>query len=290
LELNPAQTHAFRRIHELDRMHYDPEFDLYDLVLPPAQKTLAQTDPRSVRYVVYAHAIHGANGTAPDTAQQIKQRLGLDHATAFSLTEQNCAIPLSAIDVAGALLTADGDLDARVLLVTGEKPEPRIAKQITTVMIADGAASCLVSLDGAGAEVRSFATRTRGAYYDGLRGTPEQFRAAAEMRPKVLREIMDEAVDSAGCTLADIQFIIPPNQGRPFWNGTLDGDDLLAKCFFANNARYSHCLAPDVLINYVTIREDGLFEPGRPSMFLATGLGWTFSAMVVVPSSPTGGP
>lgn len=283
LQMNPAQTHMFRRVYEMDRMHYDPGIDLYDLVLPAARKALAQIDRRAVRYLIYAHALHGAKGTAADTTAQLQDRLGLGHATAFSLTQQNCAIPLSAIDVAGTLLAADGDLEARALVVTGEKPALRVAKQINTVLIGDGAASCLVARNGTGARVSSFVTRTKGEFYDGLRGTPEQFRAAAEMRPQVLREIMAEALDRAGCTLADIQFIIPPNQGRSFWTGALDRDELLARCFFTNNARYAHCLAADILINYASLHDDCLFEPGRPSIFLATGLGWTFSAMVFVP-------
>jgi 3-oxoacyl-[acyl-carrier-protein] synthase-3 len=279
-----VQAHMHRTVHGLDRMHYDAGLDLYDLVLPPARRVLTGIDPESVRYLLYGHALHGARGVAPDTPQQIKRRLGLDHATAFAMTQQNCAIPLSAIDTAGALLRADGDPGAKALVVTGEKPSAQVAEAIDTVMIADGAATCLVSLDGPGAEVRSFATRTRGEYYQGLAGTREDFRSAAEMRPKVLWEIMREAVDRAGCTLDDIQWFIPPNQGYAFWDGTLDREPAAGKVFFANNGRFSHCLAADILINAATLTEERRFEPGRPSMFLATGLGWTFSAMVVVPS------
>ncbi|CAG6391053.1 3-oxoacyl-ACP synthase [Streptomyces cocklensis] len=278
-----VKTHMHRTVHGLDRMHYDARLDLYDLVLPPARRILERVDPRSVRYLLYGHALHGARGAAPDTPQQIKHRLGIGHATAFAMTQQNCAIPLSAIDTAGALLRADGAAGATALLVTGEKPSPEVASAIDTVMIADGAAACLVSLDGPGAQVRSFATRTRGEYYQGLAGTREDFRSAAEMRPKVLWEIMREAVDRAGCTLDDIEWIIPPNQGYAFWEGVLDQEPAAGKVFFDNNRRFSHCLAADILINAATLLEEGRFSAGRPSMFIATGLGWTFSAMVVVP-------
>ncbi|UWE09980.1 3-oxoacyl-[acyl-carrier-protein] synthase III C-terminal domain-containing protein [Actinacidiphila bryophytorum] len=283
-----VQIHMHRTIHGLDTMHYDAGLDLYDLVLPPARRILAGTDPQAVRYLIYGHALHGARGAAPDTPQQIKQRLGLGNATAFAMTQQNCAIPLSAIDTAGALLRADGEPGATALLVTGEKPAPEVAAAIDTVMIADGAAACLVSIGGPGAQVRSFATRTRGEYYQGLAGSREDFRSAAQMRPKVLWEIMREAVDRAGCTLDDIEWIIPPNQGYAFWEGVLDREPVAGKVFFDNNRRFSHCLAADILINAATLTHERRFSPGRPSMFLATGLGWTFSAMVVVPIPEAG--
>jgi 3-oxoacyl-[acyl-carrier-protein] synthase III len=280
LGFTPAQTHMFRRVHGLDRMHSDPELTQDDLMLPAAQKVLGSTDPRAVRHVIYAHALHGGRVADSGTAAHLRDMLGLEHAAAFAMTQQNCAVPLSAIDVAGVLLETDPDPDAKVLVVTGEKLPDPVAAAITTILVADGAAACLVGKDGPGAPVRSFSTRTRGEFAAGLAGTPEQFRAAAELRPVMVREVMDEAVARAGCTLADLQFIIPPNQGLPFWQGTLDAEDLLEKCVFENNARYSHCLGADVLINYRWLLDQGRLEPGRPSMFLATGLGWTYSAMV----------
>jgi 3-oxoacyl-[acyl-carrier-protein] synthase-3 len=271
-------------------MHYDAEASFDDIVLPPARRVLDQIDPGTVRYLIYAYAAHGATGAPADTAQRLCRSLGLRSATAFAITQQNCAIPLTAIDLAGTLLTASGDPDARALIVTGEKLTPHQARQLNTVMLADGAASCLVSTNGRGGRVLSFATRTRGEYYDGLQGSRAQFRAAAEERPKLLREVMTEAATEAGYRLSDLQLIVPPNQGLPFWGGTLDSAELVDKAFFDNNARHSHCLAADLFINYATLTRQRRWQTGRPSLFVATGLGWTYSAMVLLPVPATARP
>nr|AEU17889.1 putative 3-oxo-ACP synthase [Streptomyces antibioticus] len=290
LELNEAQTHMFRRVHGLDRMQYDPDLSLYDLVLPAARKALSQVDPKSVRYLLYCHALHGGRSVGPEAAQNIKQQLGLENATAFALTQQNCAIALSAIDIAGTLLQADGDPDARVLVVTGDKPRHRAAQLVmNTCVVGDGAASALVSWNGSGAVVNSFVSKTRGEYSDGMMSSPALLRAESEMRPRLMVEVMREAADRAGCTLDDIQVVLAPNPNTTLWVDTIKDDALRSKFFFDNIPRYSHCLASDVLINYATLCEEKRFEPGRPAMFVAIGVGMTFSAMVFTPSSTTGG-
>ncbi len=285
LELNPAQTHVFRRIHGLDRMHYDPALTLHSLILPPASKILARIDPARVRYLIYGYALHTIPPSIANTAQEIRDVLGLTGATAFALTQQNCAIPLSAIDIAGSLLRADGDKDALALVVTGDKPFVREAQVImNTSLIGDGSAACLVAVDGPGAVIRSFVTRTKGEFSDGMWMTPQQFRAAAQMRPHTMREVMEEAAWQAGYSLDDIQVVIPTNPNTTFWAETIEHLGLPdGKVFLGNIARYAHCLAADTLINYVTLREDNRFLAGVPAMFVAVGVGMTFSAMVFTP-------
>lgn len=285
LELNAAQTHMFRRIQGLDRMHYDPDAGLFDLLLPAARKVLEQAS--AVRYLLYGQAYHGVPSmAATDTAEEIRQRLGLAHVTAFTLTEQNCAIPLTAIDMAGTLLRADGRPEAQALIVTGDKPRPREAQLVgNTCMVADGAAACLVSLSGRGAVVRSFATAGFGEFSDGMLMTPQQGRASALARPGNLLGVMEEAARRAGYTLDDMQIVIPTNPNTTYWTETVKDPALQSKFFTDNVPRYSHCLAADVFINYATLRDDKCLTPDRPAMFVSIGIGMTFSAMVFMPSS-----
>ncbi|WP_158607789.1 3-oxoacyl-[acyl-carrier-protein] synthase III C-terminal domain-containing protein [Nocardia panacis] len=288
LELNPAETHMFRRFHGLDRMHYDPEVGLYELVLPAAQKVLAQVDPRSVRYVIHCQTDREAEGTA-NIADDLKRLLSLDDVTAFTLTQQNCALSLTAIDIAGALLRNDGDLAAHALVVTGDKPRSRESQLLAnTCMVADGAASCLVSLNGPGAVVRSLATSAKGEYSDGFRMSVETARAHIEELPRNLLGVMEEAASRAGYKLDDIQMIVPTNPNLSTWPEVVKNPELRSKFFVDNVPRYSHCLAADVLINYTTLLDERRFDPQRPSMFIAIGVGMTFSAMVFTPSADMG--
>jgi 3-oxoacyl-[acyl-carrier-protein] synthase-3 len=286
LGLNPAQRHLFRRLHGLDRMHYDPALSLYDLVLPPARRILERTDPDSVRYVVHAPATPEVAPSGVDVAAEMAARLGLKRATTFSVSHQNCASPLAAIDVVGELLKADGDEQAKALVLTGEKAFTRVLRgSHNTYLTGEGAASCLVSLGGPGAQVRSYACRTYGKYADVLMA-PEIIRQFAAERPRLIRELLLAAADLAGYGLDDIHLILPTNPNITLWDETSRQLGFTpGKIFTGNVPRYSHCMSADLLINYVTLRDEGGLEPGRNYMFLALGIGYTFAAMVFTEGS-----
>lgn len=284
LGITPEQTHMFRRHFGLDRMHYDPSVDLVEQLVQSAARALGDTPRADVRHLILGHALHGAGHMAPDIVRVLARRLGLEHATAFALTQQNCAVSMSAVDVAGALLQTEPDPSARALVLVGDKPRTRQAKLImNTCIVADGTAAALVAWDGPGVPVRSFATRTLGQFSDGMLSSPETLRASAELRPRVLAEVMEEAARRAGHTLADIQWFIPSNPNLVFWQDAVPDEELRSRFFLGNIPRYSHCLAADVLANYVSLREEKQLEPDRPVMFVAIGVGMTFSAMVATP-------
>ncbi|MFD4575696.1 3-oxoacyl-[acyl-carrier-protein] synthase III C-terminal domain-containing protein [Streptomyces sp. NPDC058417] len=288
--LNAAQTHLFRSIHGLDTLRYDPDLSLYDLVLPPARKILADVDPSTVKYVVYPHAVPHAGPSTVDPVQEMLGMLGLEHATAFALTQQNCAGTVSAVDVAGRLLQADGDPDARALVLTGEKIFTRDLQIIfNSCVIGEAAGACLLSWNGPGDPVRSFAVRTFGEYAAGVQMTAEQHRVAGADRPRVMGELIEEAVREAGITFDDVDVIIPTHPNRTFWGQI--AEDLKwppGKLFLENLPRYSHCLTADLMVNYVTLREEGRLVPGRHYLFLATGIGSTFTAMVFTAAARDG--
>lgn len=289
LGLTPEQTHMFRRHFGLDRMHYDPSVELVEQLVRAAERALGDTPRADVRHLILGHALHGAGHLAPDIVRQLARRLDLEHATAFALTQQNCAVSMSAVDVAGALLQAGADPSARALVLVGDKPRTRAAQLImNTCIVADGTAAALVAWDGPGVPVRSFATRTLGQFSDGMLSSPETLRASAELRPLVLAEVMEEAAHRAGHTLADIQWFIPSNPNLVFWRDAVPDEELRGRFFLGNVPRYSHCLAADVFANYVTLREEKQVEPDRPVMFVAIGVGMTFSAMVATPRAEHG--
>ncbi|WP_242911382.1 3-oxoacyl-[acyl-carrier-protein] synthase III C-terminal domain-containing protein [Actinomadura terrae] len=282
--LNPAQRHLFRRVHGLDRLRYDPDLGPYDLVLPPARKVLAGEDPDSVRYLLYAHASPVVSPSTVDSAEEIRRRLGLRRATACALTAQSCAAALSAIDMAGELLRADGDPAARALVVTGEKIySDRSQVLFNACVLGEGAGSCLVSLNGPGDRVRSFAARTFGEYSDGVDMTPAQHQRAGAERPGVLRELTEAVLALADRTVDDVDLVLPHNANATFW-GEAGAPAAMGfepgRVFVDNIPRYSHCMASDALINYVTARAEGLLRPGRDYLFFAMGLGMSYGAMV----------
>ncbi|MFF0523385.1 3-oxoacyl-[acyl-carrier-protein] synthase III C-terminal domain-containing protein [Actinomadura nitritigenes] len=283
LGLNAAQTHLFRRIQGLDRMRIDPEMDLYDLLLPAAREALAAADPRSVRYLIYVHAAQEIGPSTVDPAREIRDALGLRDATAFALTHQSCAGGLSAIDTAGALLQADGDPSATALIVAGEKNYSRGTQVIyNACLLAEGSAACLVSWNGPGDPVRSFVARTHGEHSRPQRVQGAVANRIPEDRATLFGSVMKEAAARAGCDLADIQTVISTNSNIVFLGDMTQYMEFRPGMVFMDNVpRYSHCLAADPFINYVTLRDEKRLEPGRHQLFWTVGVGMTLAAMVI---------
>jgi 3-oxoacyl-[acyl-carrier-protein] synthase-3 len=283
LRLSRPKQALFRKIHGLHTLRTDPDMGLFDLVLPAASAVLRTIDdPAQVRYVIYAHTIQAVTPADLDAAAVIRDSLGLDHAEAFGLGQQNCAAGLGAIDVATELLRADGGGDLRALIVTGEKPYTPLVQLIpSTAIMGDAGAACLVAVGGDGHPVLSYVTRTLGEYADVTELTDEQTRQFGLDYPRVLAEVMRSAAERAGLDFQDIDRVIPHNVNMFSWRQTIDEMGIPAEqVFLGNVSRYSHCFASDVLLNYTTLRETGQLVEGRHYLFASVGFGATFTAMV----------
>ncbi|MFD5649188.1 MULTISPECIES: 3-oxoacyl-[acyl-carrier-protein] synthase III C-terminal domain-containing protein [unclassified Streptomyces] len=284
LGLRRAALGVFRKFYGLDTLRFDPDLNLFDLLRPAARGALdALPDGARVSYLVYAHTTQAVAPPDVEVAQVVRADLGLDETEAFALSHQACVSSLGALDVIGELLRADGDENAYALMVTGERAYSPVVQHIpNTAIMADAAAACLVTLDGAGDQVRSFATRTLGEYAEWLELTPEQNTEFGEQYGTRIAEVIDRAVAEAGLTFADVDLIIPHNVNMLAWRQTIKALDVpTEKVFLDNVPRYSHTFASDVFVNYTTLREEGRLTEGAHYVLVSVGLGATFGAMVI---------
>ncbi|MFE0044316.1 ketoacyl-ACP synthase III family protein [Streptomyces albireticuli] len=284
LGLRRAEVGVFRKIYGLDRLRFDPDTGLFDLVLHSARRALkALPEGRRVRYVVYAHTMQAVTPPHIDAAQVIREELGLHDAEAFALTHQACVSSLGAVDLAGELLRAEAPEGAYALMVTGERAySPKVQLIPHSAIMADAAAACLVTVGGPGDEVRSFTTRTLGQFAAGLDMTKEQTQGFGQVYGTVLGEVIHEAVARAELSFDDIDLVIPHNVNLVSWRQTIKemGADP-GKFFLDNVPLYSHTYAADVFVNYTTLRDRGRLVPGRHYVLVSVGLGATFGAMVI---------
>lgn len=284
LRLTRSKLRLFQRIYGLERIRFDPEMGLFDLVLPAARRALiAAPDPCKVDYVIFAHTTQALTPAHLDAAQVIRDELGLFHAEAFALSQQNCASGMGAVDVAAELLRAGGDHEARALVVTGERAfSPHVQLIPDTTIMGDAAAACLVGIDGTGDTVDSYATRTLGEFSSGMLLDEEGWLQFGRVYPQVLAEVMRQAVAEAGLELSDIDLVIPHNVNLFSWRQTIKELDLAREKYFLDNVpRFSHCYASDVFVNYTTLREAGQLIEGRHYLLASVGLGATFAAMTI---------
>jgi 3-oxoacyl-[acyl-carrier-protein] synthase III len=286
LGLRRAELGVFRKFYGLDTLRFDPGISLLDLLRPAAVRALGALPPgRRVRYLIFAHTTQTLAPPDVDIAQEIRADLELAEADAFSMSQQACVSSLGAIDAAAHLLRADGADGAAdyALVVTGERAFSPVVQLIpNTAIMADAAGACLVTLDGAGDRVRSFATTTYGQYAEWSKLDLEQTTEFGQLYGERLGAAISAAVDAAGLTFDDIDMVIPHNVNALAWRQTIKALDAAPEKFFLDNiARLSHTYTSDVFINYASMREGGRLVPGRNYVLASVGLGATFGAMVI---------
>ncbi|GAA2786263.1 3-oxoacyl-[acyl-carrier-protein] synthase III C-terminal domain-containing protein [Saccharopolyspora taberi] len=284
LGLSKAKLSVFQKVHGLRSLRMDPDLPLLDLVLPAAQRVVQSVaEPSRIRYVVHAHATHEVTPPLAELPAEIRDALGLTGAEAFGLTQQNCAVGLGAIDVAEALLHAEPDPDARVLVVTGEKPFSRLIQLLpNTAIMGEAAAAYLVALDGEGSPVLSQVNRTLGEYAELISLPPEELARFGKQYAPVLAEVIREAIAAAGLEFSDIELVIPHNVNMLAWRQTIDELRIPpGRVFLDNIGRYSHCFASDVFVNCATLRDAGRLTEGAHYVLASVGAGASFNAAVL---------
>ncbi|TCO44779.1 3-oxoacyl-[acyl-carrier-protein] synthase III C-terminal domain-containing protein [Actinocrispum wychmicini] len=282
LGLRRAELGVFRKFYGLDRLRFDPDLSLLDLLKPAALRALAALPAgRRVDYVVFAHTTQTLTPPDIEMAQVIRDELGLAGADAFALSQQACVSSLGAIDVAAELLRSDGD--GYALVVCGEQAfAPGIQLIPNSAIMADAAAACLVTLDGAGDVVHSFVTRTYGEYAEWSTLSPARSVEFGELYGERLAAIIKEAVLAAGLTFDEIARVLPHNVNMLAWRQTIKVLGAPPEKFFLDNiSRFSHTYTADVFVNYTTMREAGLLVDGERYVLASVGLGATFGAMVI---------
>ncbi|WP_199175933.1 3-oxoacyl-[acyl-carrier-protein] synthase III C-terminal domain-containing protein [Telmatospirillum siberiense] len=284
LSLRPTEIGVFRKIYGLDRLHFDTDLDFFDLLLPAARRALLHLPTDGfVAYVIYAHTVQTVAPPDIDPAQVIKRELGIEGAEAFALNQQACVSSLGAIDLAGTLLRSEAPKGAYALIVTGEQAfSPKIQLIPHSAIMAEGAAACLVTLDGGGDRVRSFVTRTLGQFSAGLLMTNEEIRELGALYAKTLALVISEAIAEAGLRPDDIHLIIPHNVNTITWKQTIKELEIgIDKFFLENIPKVSHCYSSDVFINYTTLLEEKRLVGNGNYVLASVGLGATFGALVV---------
>lgn len=286
LGLDHLELGVFERFFGLREVCTAPDESLTDLLVAAARAVpgLAGNEHR-VRYVLGARTIATVAPVGVNPLHDAAERLGLDHAVVWTLTQHACASALLAVDVAGRLLAADGDPDALALVLTGEKafsPGSRLIEG-TTIM-GEGTAAALVAADGAaqaGSAVLAYATRTLGEYHQVP--LPEDLAGPFGVAyTEVLAEVVLEAVERAGLTLDDLALVLPHNVNRVSWRRLCSRLGLpLARVRLDDVPVTGHCFGADSFIGYAAARAEGRLRPGDPFLMVAVGLGATFSAMVL---------
>jgi 3-oxoacyl-[acyl-carrier-protein] synthase-3 len=281
LDLTPAQVKVLTRVHGLREVRTSPHSTLREGLLTAGAQALGGVDDlHRVRYVLHAHTLQDVAPSTVNVVHDVCDALGVGHATAFSVTQQNCASGLLALDIAGKLLHQDEDADAIALLLMGEKPFTPLAQLIpNTTVMGEAAVACLVQGGGDQDRLLSYHARTRGQYSAGLELDAESRQAFEREYADTLSEVIHAAVTLAGLTLDEIVLVLPHNVNRSSWIRVartleLSEDRLL----LSNIPALGHCYCADPFLNLVTAARERRLRRGDHYVMAVVGLGATFAA------------
>lgn len=282
LSLSDQQIRMFQRFYGLSHVRLD-DGTVADLMVRAADRLRAlHGHQQQIRYVFHARTIQITGPYPMNMLHEARTRLGLEHATAFSLTEHACASGLLAVDLAGRLLAADGDPDAMALVFAGEKVfTPSVQLIPNTSILGEGAVAFLVRNDGERNRVLSYVSRTYGQFHTAPTLSPELAAEFEESYLDRLQEVLLSAIERAGMRLDEVDLILPHNVNRLSWVRLCKKMGFpIAKVLLTNVPITGHCFCADAFINHTTAVQQGRLKPGDRYLMAAVGIEATFSAMV----------
>lgn len=283
LELPPMQVKLFKRFHGFVEVPMDPTGTLLDLLLgATAELEALRGREHLVRYVLHARSMPVVAPYPLNPLHELCRALGLEHAIACTVTHQACATGLLAIDVAGRLLAADGDPDALVLIVAGEKAFTRDAQIVPgTSVFGEASAACLVRAGGTRDRLLAYASIIRGEFNGRLEELPDLAASYEQEYPIALAEAILAALARAGTRIEDVSLLLPHNVNLVSWQRLGRQIGIPVDRILLDNVPVTgHAFCADAFINYQTAARRGLLRPGDRYVIAAAGLGATFSAMV----------
>ncbi|QBI52620.1 3-oxoacyl-[acyl-carrier-protein] synthase III C-terminal domain-containing protein [Streptomonospora litoralis] len=284
LGMDSAHLRVIRRIFGFSEVRMAPGMDQAGIMAAAVSRLDAFADVRHrVRYVVQARTMPVASPYPVNPLHEACRKLGLDHATAFTLTEHACAGGLLALHTCGEMLAADGDPDALGLVLVGEKIFTPMARQVPGSSInGESTAAVLVSPSGRGADqVVAYASRAYPRFHGRLeaeKATPE----FQQMYPEALAEVLVEAAARGGLDLADVDLILPHNVAKVSWQRLCRVLGYPVERVFLDNVPVTgHCFGADAFVAYRALVDGGRLKPGDHYLMATAGLGATFAATLV---------
>ena len=192
----------------------------YDLAVRALEAS--KIDPASVDAVIYSTCLpqNGNLGNPDDFASsgdvkhlmrfpvsELQAEFGMHRAFVVGLSQQACTGMLGALRIGASLLRSEAGLE-NVLCITADRFPPGARYEQSFNLISDGAAACLLSREPARLALRDVHHITNGAMVDA-----SDDETAASYFNYTCR-LIDEALERAGLTLADVRWIVPQNTNR----------------------------------------------------------------------------
>jgi 3-oxoacyl-[acyl-carrier-protein] synthase III len=265
-----------------------------DLALPAAQAALAAARrlPEEVDLIVCATST--PDMVFPSTAALLQAKLGIHNGSPAFDVQAVCSGFIYALTVADALIRTGS---AKTALVIGAEVFSRILDfndRTTCVLFGDGAGAVVLE---ASAEPGVMATELHAdGRHAGILCTPGTVaggrvigdptlkmdgQAVFKLAVGVLEDVARSTLAKAGCTEADIDFLIPHQANIRIMQGTARKLKLPAEKLIVTVQEHGNTSAASIPLALDAAVRDGRIRPGHKLLLEGVGGGFTWGAALV---------
>ena len=276
--------------------HYAAEGELAsDLAVAAAKKALEMADLRSeqIDLIIVASSTPDFHGSFPSTACIVQRKLGIhNHCAAFDV-QAVCSGFVYALSVADAFIKAGAHKHA---LVIGAEAFSRILNfedRTTCVLFGDGAGAVVLSasnepgilatklhadgrhadvLCGPGSMADGAIAGSAFLYMDG----PAVFKLAVT----VLEQVANEALEMAGMSAAQIDWLVPHQANIRIMNSTAKKLGLPPEKMVVTVDQHGNTSAASIPLALDQAVRDGRIKKGETVMMEGVGGGFTWGAVL----------
>lgn len=290
LGLKPLEVKMFTRFFGFQRIPFDPEKTLLDLVEPTLSTLVDRhpTLPKRLRLLAHCRTLPAVCPFDTSMVAELGERYGSRLAETVGVTMNHCATGVATLSLMDAVLPGDS---LGVVLI-GEKAFHRSVQLIqnTTVM---GEAAVAVLVGRGEGWLHCIDLRSS---YDGSHSVNAGHPSGAPVTsvgPPYYELVVNHirrALEESRLEIGQIRRIFPHNVNTPSWLQIARMLSISPDLVHTQNvSRHGHCFGADPFVNLVDALDSGLLQAGDCVLLLSAGLGVTVStALVRVPARAGG--
>jgi 3-oxoacyl-[acyl-carrier-protein] synthase-3 len=292
--LSPLSPESRRKAVEglgLNRVRICGEKQLYDLVLEAASRAIAEAAimARDINLILDFSTWSSEISQGLSFAHKLSADLGAETSMILSFKVGGCAGLHVAIKTALGWMATDESIRT-VLLITGDAAPQGNRSLLPITMHGDAGSAVILRRDsGEGPTLLGVEALTLGHLHNAItmvrtNGRLDIVVDALRMEREVMPiyflnmlVVVNKALAASSLSLNDIDHFIYSNISRRDREGFRKMLGLAKGSLPATPmAEYGHTFASDLVINYVTMRREGLIRPGQLLLFASAGIGFTW--------------
>jgi 3-oxoacyl-[acyl-carrier-protein] synthase-3 len=248
----------------------------------------AGTPPQNLDLIIDYSTFPGEDSQHTSFAHKLSAELGAETSLNISFKAGGCAGVHLALKTAIALMDADPRIQT-ALLVTGDTPPKHNRTLLPITVQGDAGSAMVLRRQGGGLEILGVEVLTLGHLHDAIslvrtNGRLEIAVDALRVEEAVvpiyylnLYRLVQNVLASASVALEEIDHFIYSNisqRDREGFRRILGLPE--GRLPVTPIAEFGHTFASDLIINYVTLRREGLIKPGQLLLFASAGIGFTW--------------